>query len=66
MQIHKYLLTVNKIFQIGLLFKYPVYDANNSQTMAIIQDGFQYFIDWYEEFYTNDSVNKDKKQFLGW
>ena len=32
MQVYKYLLAVKKLFERGLLSKYPVYDANYSQT----------------------------------
>ena len=66
MQVYKYLLAVNKLFERGLLSKFPVCDANYSQTMATMQDSFQYFIDWYKECHTKDCVNKDKKQFLAW
>ena len=63
MQVYKYLLAVNKIFERGLLSKYPVYNMS-SPIISGITEGYQYFLDWLNE--SNCNAEHDKKQFLAW
>ena len=61
MQVYKYLLAINKIFERGLLSKYPVYNMS-SPIISGITEGYQYFLDWLNE--SNCNAEHDKKQIF--
>lgn len=58
LQVYRYLLAVNKMFERGLLSKYPVHNVN-SPIITGVMDGYQYFVDWF----TEGRASSDKTHF---
>jgi hypothetical protein len=62
-EVYQYLTACNKMFERGLLTKYPV-RSDTDQVMIRIKEGYQYFVEWHQCI---KAINCDDSwSFIAW